>query len=76
VDWRVAFRVDNVVFGGLVPRSLDGGHGLRCARRVVGMFGAMVASMAGTTEFMRILILKIVRRFVGNNGFCSVCMRH
>jgi hypothetical protein len=62
--------------GGLVPRSLDGGHGLRCARRVVGLFGAMAASMAGTTEFMQILILKIARRFVGDDGFCSVCMRH
>jgi hypothetical protein len=62
--------------GSLVPRSLDGGHGLRCARRVVGLFGAMAASMAGTTEFMRILILKIARRFVGDDGFCSVCMRH
>jgi hypothetical protein len=63
VEWRVAFRVDR-------------GHGLRCAHRVVGLFGAMAASMAGTTEFMQILILKIARRFVGDGGFCSLCMRH
>jgi hypothetical protein len=45
-------------------------------RRVVGMFGAMVASMVGTIEFMRIFILKIAQRFVGDDGFCSMCMRH
>jgi ABC-type Fe3+-siderophore transport system permease subunit len=45
-------------------------------RRVVGLFGAMAASMAGTIEFMRILIPKIARWFVGDDDFCSVCMRH
>jgi hypothetical protein len=37
-------------------------------RGVVALFGAMVASMAGTTEFMRIFILKIARRFNGGDG--------
>jgi hypothetical protein len=36
----------------------------------------MAASMTGTTEFMRILIPKIARRFVGDDGFYSVCMSH
>jgi hypothetical protein len=45
-------------------------------RRAVALFGAMTTSMAGTTEFMRIFILKIARRFIGGDGFCSVCMRH
>jgi hypothetical protein len=30
----------------------------------------------GTTEFMRILTLKIAQRFDGGDGFGSVCMRH
>jgi hypothetical protein len=45
-------------------------------RRVVALFGAMVAPMAGTTRFMRILTLKIARRFDGGDGFYSVCMRY
>jgi hypothetical protein len=72
----VSLFVSTMHLGGLVPRSLDGGHGLRCARRVVGLFGAMATSMIETTEFMRILIPKIARRFVGDDSFCSVCMRH
>jgi hypothetical protein len=45
-------------------------------RRVVALFGAMVALMEGMIKFMRILTLKIARRFDGGDGFCSVCMRH
>jgi hypothetical protein len=48
----------------------------QCACRVVGLFGAMAASMVGNMEFMWILILKIAWRFVGDDGFYSVCMRH
>jgi hypothetical protein len=72
----VSLSVSTMHLGGLVPQSLGRGHRLRCARRVVGLFGAMAASMAGTTEFMQILIPKIARRFVGDDGFSSVCMRH
>jgi hypothetical protein len=72
----VLLSVSTLHLGGLVLRSLDGGHGLICAQRVVGLFGAMETSMAGTIVFMRILILKIARRFVGDDDFCSVCMRH
>jgi hypothetical protein len=45
-------------------------------RKAVALFGAMVASMAGMTEFMWILTLKIAWRFDGGDGFCSVYMRH
>jgi hypothetical protein len=41
---------------------------------VVALFGAMVAPMPGTTEFMRILTLKIAWRFDG--GDVAVCMRY
>jgi hypothetical protein len=45
-------------------------------RRAVALSGAMVALMAGMTEFMRIFTMKIARWFDGGDGFCSVCMRH
>jgi hypothetical protein len=44
-------------------------------RRVVALFGAMVAPLAGMAEFMQIFTLKIAQRFDGGDGFCSVCMR-
>jgi hypothetical protein len=65
-----------VRLGGLVPRSLDGGHGLRCVRREEALSGAMVASSAGLAKFMRILTFKIAWRFVGGDDFCTVYMRY
>jgi hypothetical protein len=64
-----------VRISGLVPRSLDGGHGLRCVRREEAPSGAMVASSAGSAKFMRILTMKIAWRFDGSDDFCSVYMR-
>jgi hypothetical protein len=48
-----------VHLGGLVPQSLDGGHGPRCVRREEALSGAMVASSGGLAKFMRIMTLKI-----------------
>jgi hypothetical protein len=76
VEWHVAFRVDNGASRRLVPRSLDGGHGLRCVRREEPLSGAMVASSAGLSKFMRILTLKIAWRFDRGDDFCSVYMRY
>jgi hypothetical protein len=42
--------------------------------REVALFGIVVGSMARTTEFMWIFILKIARQFDGGDGFYSVCM--
>jgi hypothetical protein len=56
-----------VRLGGLVTRSLDGGHGMRCVHREEALSGAMVASSAGLAKFMRILTLKIAWRFDGGD---------
>jgi hypothetical protein len=56
-----------VHLGGLVPRSLDRGHGLRCVHREEVLSGTMVASSAGLAKFMRILTLKIAWRFDGGD---------
>jgi hypothetical protein len=43
----VSLAVSTMVhLGGLVPRSLDGGHRLRCMRRKEAPSGTMVASSA------------------------------
>jgi hypothetical protein len=65
-----------VRLGGLVPRSLGGGHGLRCERMEKALSGAMVPSSAGSAKFMRILTLKIAWRFDGGDVFCSMYMRY
>jgi hypothetical protein len=65
-----------VCLGGLVSRSLDGGHGLRCVRRKEAPSGTMVASSAGSTKFMRIFTMKIAWRFGGGDDLCSVYMRY
>jgi hypothetical protein len=65
-----------VRLGGLVPQSLDGVYRLRCEHREEALFGAMVASSAGSTKFMWILTLKIAWRFDGGVNFCSVYMRY
>jgi hypothetical protein len=65
-----------VCLGSLVPRSLDGGYGLRCEHREEALFGAMVASLAGSAKFMWILTLKIAWRFDGGDNFRSVYMRY
>jgi hypothetical protein len=58
----------------MASRCLDGGHGPRCARRHEALSGAMVASSAGPTKFMRILTMKIARRFDGGDDIYSVYM--
>jgi hypothetical protein len=50
--------------------------GLAQGGGLVVLFGAMVAPMAGMTEFMRIFTLNIARWFDGGDVFCSVCMRY
>jgi hypothetical protein len=62
--------------GGMAPRCLDGGHGLRYARREEAPSGAMVASSVGSTKFMQILTMKIDRRFDGSDDICSVYIRY
>jgi hypothetical protein len=70
------FVLATMRLGGLVPRSLDEGHGLRCVRSEEALSGAMVASSAGWTKFMWILTMKISWRFDGGDDFCSVYMRY
>jgi hypothetical protein len=65
-----------VGLGGVALRSNDEGHMLRCARREEATSGAMVVSSAGSTKFMRILTLKIARRFDDGDDICSVYMRY
>jgi hypothetical protein len=73
----VSLSVSTTVrLGGLVPRSLDGGYGLRCERREEALFGAMVTSSPGSAKFMKILTLKIAWRFDGGDDFCRVYMRY
>jgi hypothetical protein len=57
---------------GVVLWSLDGGCMLRCTRRQDAPSSAMVASSAGTENFMWILTLKMAWRFDGGEIFCSV----
>jgi hypothetical protein len=61
--------------GGMAPRMLDRGQGLRCVHREEVPSGVMVASSAGSTKFMRILTMKIARRFDGGDDICSMCIR-
>jgi hypothetical protein len=48
---------------GVGPHSLGEGRVLRCARREEALSDAMVASSAGSTKFIRILTLKMTRRW-------------
>jgi hypothetical protein len=48
----------------MVQRSLDSRHVTMDTRREVALFSTVVASMAGTTEFMWIFTLKIVLRSI------------
>jgi hypothetical protein len=64
------FLIDDVTLGGKVQRVLGGCHGLIDLRRVVALFGDMVAPMAGMIAFMGIFTLKIAWRFDGGDG-CS-----
>jgi hypothetical protein len=64
-----------VGLGGMAPRSLDGGHGMRCVRRKEALSGTMVVPSAESRIFMRILTIKIARRFDGGDDTSSVYMR-
>jgi hypothetical protein len=64
-----------VGLGGMVPRSLDGGHGMRCVHRKEAPSGTMVVPSAESRIFMRILTIKIAQRFDGGDDTSSVYMR-
>jgi hypothetical protein len=48
-------------FSGVAPQGLDGGRGIFYTYREEALSGAMMASLAGSTKFMRILTMKIAR---------------
>jgi hypothetical protein len=62
--------------GAMAQQGLGGLCVLIDRHWAAAMSGVVVASMAGSTKFMRIFTLKISRRFDGGDGFCSMCMRY
>jgi hypothetical protein len=78
---EVEHHVSSIIDGGSRRRgSVESrwrarAESMRCAHREEASPGAMVASLAGHTEFIRILILKMARRFDGSDHCCSVYTR-
>jgi hypothetical protein len=64
-----------VSFGGMAQRNLDDSRVMFDMCRVEAASGAMVASSAGLTKFMRILTVKMGWRFYGSDDFCGVYIR-
>jgi hypothetical protein len=72
--WSRVFLLASMKVGldAAVPQILDKRRLLRYAHREEVLSRAMVASLAGPTKFMLILILKIARRFDGGDDMSHV----